>query len=135
MANHPDNVLPHGDLAMEPAHPPRIRELLADDHDSALARYRRLVHIDSFILSCRAMGRAIESAVLNEIKKLCFARAACLAITAEFIPTAKNMPVRELYEEHGFSVLSVDASLHKHYRLDRNSSSLSACEWIAFNHE
>lgn len=29
---------------MEPAHPPRIRELLAEDHGSALARYRRLVH-------------------------------------------------------------------------------------------
>jgi predicted enzyme involved in methoxymalonyl-ACP biosynthesis len=81
------------------------------------------------------MGRAIESAILNEIKKLCFARAACLAITAEYIPTAKNMPVREFYEEHGFSVASVDASLQKHYRLDRNSSSLSDCAWIAFNRD
>jgi FkbH-like protein len=90
-----------------------------------------VVHIDSFILSCRAMGRAIESAVLNEIKQRCFARAACLALTAEYVPTAKNIPVRELYEEHGFAVVSVDASLHKHYRLDRGSSSLSACDWIA----
>jgi acetyltransferase-like isoleucine patch superfamily enzyme len=44
LATHPENALPHGDLAREPAHPPRIRELLADDHGSALARYRRLVH-------------------------------------------------------------------------------------------
>src|SRR5688572_22235744 len=31
-------------MAKGPAHPPRIRELLAEEHGSALARYRRLVH-------------------------------------------------------------------------------------------
>lgn len=92
------------------------------------------VHIDSLILSCRAMGRAMESAILNDIKARCFAHAGCVAITAEYIPTAKNIPVRELYEEHGFCVASVDASLHKHYRLDRDDSRPSACEWIAVDH-
>lgn len=33
--------------------------------------------IDSFVLSCRAMGRGIESAVLNYVKTLCFDRSGC----------------------------------------------------------
>lgn len=88
------------------------------------------VHIDSFVLSCRAMGRAIESAILNDIKARCFARADCQAITAEYLPSAKNMPVRELYEEHGFTVTAVDASMRKQYRLEKCDSALSSCDWI-----
>jgi acetyltransferase-like isoleucine patch superfamily enzyme len=44
MSDHPQQVLPHRDLMRETVPPPRVRELLADDHGSALARYRRLVH-------------------------------------------------------------------------------------------
>lgn len=36
--------MPRGELPGASAHPPRIRELLSEQHGSALARYRRLVH-------------------------------------------------------------------------------------------
>lgn len=70
------------------------------------------VRIDTFLMSCRVMGRKLEDVILNELitkyqKKL----------VGEFIPTAKNAPVRELYDRLGFAVVSDDDG-HKTYELD-----------------
>ena len=89
------------------------------------------IHIDSFILSCRAMGRGIETAVMNHLKDWCFARPGCVAMTAEYRPSAKNLPVRDLYERHGFSVSAPEEPQAKAYRLEKSSSSRSPCDWIA----
>ena len=59
------------------------------------------VEIDTFLLSCRVIGRTVETAALARLarhaRSLGFAR-----IKGQIIPTAKNMPVRDLYERHGF---------------------------------
>jgi FkbH-like protein len=102
-----------------------IGAVLIRDMDGPEAR------IDSFVLSCRAMGRAIETAILNHIMSLCFERPECRALTAEYLPTAKNPPVRELYEEHGFSVASSNPDGAKTYRLERGQDNRTACDWIA----
>jgi len=91
----------------------------------------REARIENFVLSCRAMGRAIESAVLNQVKHACFADWQCQSLIAEFRPSAKNAPVSELYEEHGFRLLDTDASGTKRYRLERGDSTATPCEWIA----
>ena len=101
-----------------------ISAVLLQDMQQPVAR------IDNFVLSCRAMGRAIESAILNHVKAACFARPTCLAITAEYAPTAKNAPVRELYEEHGFSVTATSADGHKTYRFNRDNDARTTCDWI-----
>lgn len=90
------------------------------------------VSIDSFVLSCRAMGRAIESAILNHVKHWCFDEQGCDTLTAEYLPTTKNAPVRELYEEHGFTVAGPSGSQGgKRYRLARERSTPTLCDWIA----
>jgi FkbH-like protein len=101
-----------------------ISAIVVRDLDRTTAR------IDNFVLSCRAMGRAIESAILNHVKATCFAHACCESISAEYVPTAKNAPVRELYEEHGFSVTAAEADGRKSYRLDRGNDTRTACDWI-----
>lgn len=101
-----------------------ISAVLLQDMQQPVAR------INNFVLSCRAMGRAIESAILNHVKAACFARPNCLAITAEYAPTAKNAPVRELYEEHGFSVTATSADGHKTYRFNRDNDARTTCDWI-----
>lgn len=70
------------------------------------------VRIDTFLMSCRVMGRKLEDVILNELvakfqKKM----------IGEFIPTAKNAPVRELFDRLGFALVS-DAEGHKVYELD-----------------
>jgi len=58
--------------------------------------------LDSFLLSCRVMGREVEKAILfhiineakrNKVKKL----------KAKFIPTAKNKPIENLLQDSKFS--------------------------------
>lgn len=87
--------------------------------------------IESFVLSCRAMGRAIESAMLNHVRALCFdGPRTCRAIVADFLPTAKNAPVREFYDEHGFSVVATLAGGGKRYRLAKEESRPTPCDWL-----
>lgn len=58
--------------------------------------------VHSFVLSCRAANRAIEQTMLAYLAKK--ARAAgCARLIGEFIPTAKNSPVVDMYPKLGFT--------------------------------
>jgi FkbH-like protein len=70
------------------------------------------VRIDTFLMSCRVMGRKLEDVILNEL-----AAKYQRKMIGEFIPTAKNAPVRELFDRLGFSQVSDDNG-HKVYELD-----------------
>lgn len=70
------------------------------------------VMIDTFLMSCRVMGRKLENVIINELaskynKKL----------IGEYIPTAKNAPVKDLYDRLEFKVVTEDDK-HRVYELD-----------------
>ena len=79
-----------------------------------LAREEKNVRIDSFLMSCRVMGRNLENIIVGEL-------AASLTgadkLIGEFRPTAKNAPVRELYDRLGFT-LTEESEQGKRYELD-----------------
>jgi len=79
--------------------------------------------IDSFLLSCRAMGRGIETAVMNSI------RASRERLHATYTPTKKNMPVARFFDEQGFDVVAEDADGTKHYTLPPDAAP-QPCSWI-----
>ena len=58
--------------------------------------------IDTFLLSCRVIGRTVETAMLAF---LCDVAAGLnlKRIRGRIVPTRKNIPVRDLYEQHGFA--------------------------------
>ena len=57
--------------------------------------------IDTFLLSCRIMGRGIENAILSQILK--DAKDEGMAeIKAQFIPTQKNKPAENFLSHNGF---------------------------------
>jgi len=87
-------------------------------------------HIENFVLSCRAMGRGIETALLNHAKHLCFDVFTCAAMTAEYRPSAKNLPVSELFERQGFSLTTRDAHGCKQYELERSARTPLECDWV-----
>jgi FkbH-like protein len=87
--------------------------------------------IGNFVLSCRAMGREIETAVMNYVKRLCFDRFGCASLVADYVPTARNVPVRELYERQGFAVIETGEDGSKRYLLERASMRPRPCDWIA----
>jgi FkbH-like protein len=87
--------------------------------------------IDSFLLSCRVIGRGVETAVLTVIAEDCRAAESAQLIGC-FIPSAKNAPAVSFLPDHGF-VLSADESglenEHRHV-LDLTEARLTAPPWI-----
>ena len=57
--------------------------------------------IDTFLLSCRVMGRGVENAILSEILKDAKDNGVN-EIKAEFIPTGKNKPAESFLSDFGF---------------------------------
>ena len=58
--------------------------------------------IDTFLLSCRIMGRGIETAILNEIIKDA-KESGIREVRANFFPTTKNKPAENFLSEFGFT--------------------------------
>ena len=88
------------------------------------------VRIDSFIMSCRAMGRGIETAMMNKIKEDYLVNNSFDYIYATYLPTAKNAPVIDFYETEGFDIASKDSTGEKHYLLDNQHVQFRKCAGI-----
>lgn len=87
------------------------------------------VKIDTFLMSCRVMGRKLEYIIINELAEKYEKR-----LIGEFIPTAKNAPVKKLYDRLGFTLLS-DNNGHKIYELNAGiyqKQSYDCCKKIKF---
>jgi FkbH-like protein len=95
----------------------------------------RLVKVDSFLLSCRAMGRGIETALMNHVKTRFLEERANLEIRGCFIPTAKNKPVESFFEDQGFRVLERGDAGEKIYSLRRSEVQMKDCDWIRVTHD
>jgi predicted enzyme involved in methoxymalonyl-ACP biosynthesis len=62
------------------------------------------VRIDTWLVSCRVLGRKIEDAMLASV--CAYARAVgARAVTGEYIATAKNAQVQALFPRFGFHTL------------------------------
>ncbi len=60
------------------------------------------VFIDTWLMSCRVLKRGMEEFIVNQfVKKAC--QHGYKKILAEYIPTAKNSMVRDIYDRMGFS--------------------------------
>jgi FkbH-like protein len=84
--------------------------------------------IDTFLLSCRVIGRTVETALLAHLAESA-ARRGRKRLEGWFLPTKKNAPARDFYEQHGFEwqVTNCDGSL---WTLDLESSTLRCPDWI-----
>src|SRR5579871_1209825 len=61
--------------------------------------------IDTFLLSCRVIGRSVETALLAFLANQARTRGA-RRLEGWFLPTKKNAPAKDFYREHGFTMLS-----------------------------
>ncbi|MBY0467871.1 MAG: hypothetical protein K2Q07_02710, partial [Burkholderiaceae bacterium] len=62
-----------------------------------------VAELDTFLMSCRVIGRQAESAFLNALLRL-LAEREVHAVLADYIPTAKNPLVKDLLPQHGFAL-------------------------------
>jgi predicted enzyme involved in methoxymalonyl-ACP biosynthesis len=87
------------------------------------------VEIDSFVMSCRALGRDAETALMNRLKERHAGGSA--RIRASYIPTARNAPAREFLARQGFRLIEEAADGSRRYELDPDASGAIACPHIA----
>jgi FkbH-like protein len=70
--------------------------------------------IDTFLLSCRIIGRGIEKQFLTHILNKLFSNGV-KHIGSKYIPTKKNMQAAEFYDSMGFSLSSTPDEANREY--------------------
>lgn len=85
--------------------------------------------IDSFLMSCRVIGRSAETAMLAKIvadaRKVHVER-----VIGEYIPTKKNPPAADFYERHGFGMPTTSGENITTWILDLQNQTVDVPEWI-----
>ena len=87
--------------------------------------------IDTFLLSCRIIGRGIEDAVLSYVLNAAKARG-CSQVSGKFIKTKKNGQVVDFYKKNGFRAVS-HAPDENEWVISLESQILSGPKWIKIN--
>jgi FkbH-like protein len=84
--------------------------------------------IDTFLLSCRVIGRSIETALLSHLIKSAKSRG-CTRLSGWFLPTGKNAPASSFFPQNGFECEAQDnnGSL---WTLDLQKSYVGCPDWI-----
>jgi predicted enzyme involved in methoxymalonyl-ACP biosynthesis len=85
--------------------------------------------IDTFLLSCRVIGRTIETGLLAYLIENARARGA-RRMTGWYVPTKKNEPAKDFFPRHGFELLQEDADGTRRWGLDLRSHGLAAPDWL-----
>lgn len=80
--------------------------------------------IDTFLLSCRILGKGIEVAFAKKIMNL-LAENGVSVLNAEYLPTAKNAQVKNFYEMCGFVCVTECEDGSKHYSIELANVDLS----------
>lgn len=89
--------------------------------------------LDSFIMSCRAMGREVETAIMNRIKTDYLHDGPYAALLGVYAPTKKNTPVTEFYARQGFEAIRTRETGETVYRLAREHCHLIDCLHITID--
>jgi FkbH-like protein len=86
--------------------------------------------IETFLLSCRVIGRSVETAFLSHLAGVAAARG-IRHLSGRFIPTKKNAPARDFYPRHGFQLLeeNQDGSV---WSLPLQQHTIATPDWIRF---
>jgi FkbH-like protein len=84
--------------------------------------------IDTFLLSCRVIGRSVESALLAHLAESAKSRGRT-RLTGWFLPTKKNAPAKDFYAQHGF-VLAKNNGTGSFWTFDLARSSIVAPDRI-----
>ena len=82
----------------------RLQDRLGDNGIVAVVIARaagQVLRVDSWVMSCRVLGRRVEQATLDVLARLARARG-CKRLVGEYRPTAKNAMVAALYTDLGF---------------------------------
>ena len=86
------------------------------------------VTVDTFLMSCRVIGRGVEAAVWTHVMAAAAQRGA-QAVRAEYVPTAKNAQVADFYERMGLQPVGASGPA-RHYQSELARLPALAPAWI-----
>jgi len=84
--------------------------------------------VDTFLLSCRVIGRTVETALLAHLAESAALRGR-KRLVGWFLPTKKNAPAHDFYRQHGFEQKET-RDTGTLWTLGLNGSTLHCPEWI-----
>lgn len=84
--------------------------------------------IDTFLLSCRILGKGIEIAFAKKIFAM-LQENGTHVLAARFLPTAKNVQVKDFYERCGFTCVKENEDGIKDYIIDLNKENIQIKEY------
>ncbi|MFC1525476.1 HAD-IIIC family phosphatase [Candidatus Latescibacterota bacterium] len=101
----------------------------------AVLTYRgQTAHIDSFLMSCRVIGRGVEEVLIGQVVRQCILKG-CKTVTADCVRTRKNEIVEEFYPSNGFQTewedTSPDGEEARHYSCELERFQLVGAGYLA----
>ncbi len=90
--------------------------------------YDNLANIDSFMMSCRALGRSAEDVLMSLIFNRSKQRG-CRKIVGTYIKSKKNIQVEDFFEKRGFKLSEKNGETSK-WELNVEGSNLEYPSWI-----
>ena len=109
----------------------RVRDRFGDNGlvGVAIAQHKgALWELDTFLLSCRVIGRTMETALLAHLIEQARAYGAD-QLQGWFLPTGKNVPAESFYRDHGFSLVNENENGSR-WVLSLSEESIRCPEWI-----
>lgn len=92
-----------------------------------------IVRVDSFLMSCRVLGRGAESSFWEALRQHALGLGG-RSLVAEYLPTAKNAQVRDFWDRLGLGLVAEDESGRREYRADLRSLRLSSPPHVEVHH-
>ena len=110
----------------------RARDRFGDNGIVGLAIVQdggEVCEIDSFLLSCRIIGRGIETAFLDRLAQEARRRGA-RRLEGRFLPTPKNPPAKRIYELAGFALEHEEEEGAQLWSLPLTENAIASPSWI-----
>jgi FkbH-like protein len=85
--------------------------------------------LDTLLLSCRVMGRGVETALLAAIAREAM-QGGVEVLQGWYLPTAKNVPAKDCYSRHGFALAETTAEGGELWKMRLDSSSIAVPAWL-----
>ena len=114
-----------------------VRDRFGDNGVTGLAIVRtdrETAFIDTFLMSCRIIGRNIERAFMDALVQAVEGMG-CLSLVGEYIPSQKNQQVAALYKELGFSQTPTDNAGASRFSVRVQDYEPSEIDYIEVRHE
>ena len=88
--------------------------------------------IDTFLLSCRILGKGIEKAFIKKILGM-LKENGVTEVKADYLPTAKNAQVKDFYDRCGFPCTGEEADGRRFYLLELKDADLNIEKYYHIN--